>query len=533
MSLLYIRGRYFVSKRGKYSNDSILFLVRLYIELNIMRSFRVVHGENIKGKAVPFPSTQFRNRTPSGAAKKAYSRMITGTRRHKLKISLIEVEAHETKITRQNKYVLFNYVVMRKKLKKPVVRFQGTSKEYRIRYKVCAVSKGIQNMPQKPFLGGNQDNKRKNELINICSIPNSVTVRSVDGTHVLNNTLCNTFSKKKQDAVGFVTLYDRIGDPSLSGIVLRGEIFGRNIDNTCVDTNVRCAYWASKDECKKNPRYMQVKCKKSCKVCDVEKLAKRDCCVKFQLVNKNNIEELKNEIAIGSYLASISSKLAGQDVKKMYFPELYACSFIKTFNHQDFGLSSPLLVGRSDTTLKNLDGKPVIAIFMSLISKPSTLWKWINTTTKIPSVDGKKIGHKADLRIRKQLGCGIEQMWNHCVSHGDLHLGNILVTRSNTYIIDFGRSYFSARTGGCRNFKQLFDEESTPRRNKMPKPPYTGHPEVHRLIHNYVKDVGSAKLLTSIKNQKKPNQNVEDLKTLYQNHVSTLDQLFREIQKLL
>lgn len=47
-----------------------------------MRSFRVVHVQNIKGKAVPFPSTQFRNRTPSGAAKKAYSRMITGSRRH-------------------------------------------------------------------------------------------------------------------------------------------------------------------------------------------------------------------------------------------------------------------------------------------------------------------------------------------------------------------------------------------------------------------------------------------------------------------
>lgn len=501
----------------------------------------MVHVENIKGKAVPFPSTKFRNRTPAGAAKKAYSRIITGSRRHKLKISLMEVEAHQTKISRQNTYVLFNYVVMRKKLKEPVVRFQGTSKEFTIRYKVCAVSKGLQNMRRKPFSGGHQDNQGKNELeagkgglINICSIPNSITVRSVDGTYVLNNTLCNTFSNQKQDSVGFVKLHDRIGEPTVSGIVLRGEIFGENIDKTCVDTNVLCASWASKGECKNNPSYMEVKCKKSCKKCNVKKQAKRDCCVKFQLVEDKKLDELLNEIAIGSYLAAISSKLAGQDETKMYFPEVYACSFIKTFNHQDFGLSKPLFLGPL-----NLDGNPVIAIFMSLISKPVTLFEWINTQwslLKSPNWGknkGKKVDHNSDLRIREQLGCGIEQMWNHCVSHGDLRLGNILVTRSNTYIIDFGRSYFSARTLGCRNFKQLFDEESTPRRNAEPKPSFTGHPEFQYIIEHYVKDFGSAKLLTSIKNQKKINQNVEDLKTLYQNHVSTLDQLFREIAKVL
>lgn len=35
----------------------------------------------------------------------------------------------------------------------------------------------------------------------------------------------------------------------------------------CVDKNESCKYWASKGECKNNPNYMLVNCKKSCKKC--------------------------------------------------------------------------------------------------------------------------------------------------------------------------------------------------------------------------------------------------------------------------
>lgn len=36
----------------------------------------------------------------------------------------------------------------------------------------------------------------------------------------------------------------------------------------CVDNHNRCSYWASIGECNKNPRYMKVNCKKSCRVCN-------------------------------------------------------------------------------------------------------------------------------------------------------------------------------------------------------------------------------------------------------------------------
>jgi len=36
----------------------------------------------------------------------------------------------------------------------------------------------------------------------------------------------------------------------------------------CVDLGEHCEYWARTGECNKNPSYMNVKCKRSCKLCD-------------------------------------------------------------------------------------------------------------------------------------------------------------------------------------------------------------------------------------------------------------------------
>merc|ERR1712142_1119617 len=36
---------------------------------------------------------------------------------------------------------------------------------------------------------------------------------------------------------------------------------------TCEDNHNRCAEWAARGECEKNPNYMLRNCKKSCKVC--------------------------------------------------------------------------------------------------------------------------------------------------------------------------------------------------------------------------------------------------------------------------
>jgi len=50
-------------------------------------------------------------------------------------------------------------------------------------------------------------------------------------------------------------------------------------DNKCTDHNSFCPEWANLGECKKNPQYMNLYCKKSCKKCQSEpcKDEKDDC----------------------------------------------------------------------------------------------------------------------------------------------------------------------------------------------------------------------------------------------------------------
>jgi len=52
--------------------------------------------------------------------------------------------------------------------------------------------------------------------------------------------------------------------PSLQKNLLQ---LGDEVTAQCTDENNYCQYWSSIGECQKNPAYMLVKCKKSCKVC--------------------------------------------------------------------------------------------------------------------------------------------------------------------------------------------------------------------------------------------------------------------------
>ena len=36
---------------------------------------------------------------------------------------------------------------------------------------------------------------------------------------------------------------------------------------TCVDDNMHCVHWAAIGECRANPAYMLVRCRKSCRMC--------------------------------------------------------------------------------------------------------------------------------------------------------------------------------------------------------------------------------------------------------------------------
>lgn len=39
------------------------------------------------------------------------------------------------------------------------------------------------------------------------------------------------------------------------------------VKTDCIDRNSRCAEWADRGECQKNPNYMLVWCRKSCRQC--------------------------------------------------------------------------------------------------------------------------------------------------------------------------------------------------------------------------------------------------------------------------
>lgn len=42
------------------------------------------------------------------------------------------------------------------------------------------------------------------------------------------------------------------------------------VAETCRDQNYNCGNWARRGECYRNPRYMRVYCKKSCRVCNAQ-----------------------------------------------------------------------------------------------------------------------------------------------------------------------------------------------------------------------------------------------------------------------
>lgn len=38
-------------------------------------------------------------------------------------------------------------------------------------------------------------------------------------------------------------------------------------DDSCIDTNKLCFFWALERECIKNPEWMLINCKRSCEIC--------------------------------------------------------------------------------------------------------------------------------------------------------------------------------------------------------------------------------------------------------------------------
>jgi len=95
------------------------------------RSFTVVNISKHGGCKTKFNEGRFINRHPAGAAKKAFNehcrvKNIRG-------VCVFHITLKET--TRGSEGELFSYKLRRNKLKKPIIRFEGTPKQFLIEYK--------------------------------------------------------------------------------------------------------------------------------------------------------------------------------------------------------------------------------------------------------------------------------------------------------------------------------------------------------------------------------------------------------------
>ena len=104
------------------------------------RSFTVVNMTKSDGCPTKFTGGRYVARTPAAAARKALS-YHCAVKRIRGRCALY-VKLRET--TRGSKGKHFTYKLLREKLGTPVVRFEGTDREFRIRYKTnVKAAKGI------------------------------------------------------------------------------------------------------------------------------------------------------------------------------------------------------------------------------------------------------------------------------------------------------------------------------------------------------------------------------------------------------
>ena len=91
------------------------------------------------------------------------------------------------------------------------------------------------------------ERKRKEEAVKQCTI-------SATGEEVCTDPSMDAVKEDK-------------GSNHSDEVVFDEEAKAEDGDDECVDTHEHCAFWASLDECSKNPGYMLKGCPKSCKSC--------------------------------------------------------------------------------------------------------------------------------------------------------------------------------------------------------------------------------------------------------------------------
>ena len=128
-----------------------------------MRTFRLFKVETMKGKKILFNSLKCHNHKPSEAAKKMGTKLMSGTRFRKLKVSITEVVKGDSA-----KSTIYMYIVSRTRLENPIVRFKRKTNEFKIKYKISTVSLGKSHINiggQNVLLKGGQFKEVRNVKI--------------------------------------------------------------------------------------------------------------------------------------------------------------------------------------------------------------------------------------------------------------------------------------------------------------------------------------------------------------------------------
>lgn len=154
------------------------------------RSFTVVEVGKHGGCKTKFNAGRYINKTPAGAARKAFSEHC---RIKKIRgVCTLVVSVKET--TKDSKGKVFSYKLHRRKLKEPLIRLEGTPSEYVIEYKTDAKSVEVPIACRNKGQTVGRKAKRTKRKIRIS--PNNVRkLRERRAKKSLKNTIKNVTNK--------------------------------------------------------------------------------------------------------------------------------------------------------------------------------------------------------------------------------------------------------------------------------------------------------------------------------------------------
>lgn len=110
----------------------------------MIRTFKVVDAKRQNKCDTKFKPGRYTGKAPVDAALKAFNQLC---RVKKIRgVCTLVITVQET--TRGSEGKLFSYKLNRMKLKEPLVRFEGTDKEYFIKYKNVAKSVTVEKLPK-------------------------------------------------------------------------------------------------------------------------------------------------------------------------------------------------------------------------------------------------------------------------------------------------------------------------------------------------------------------------------------------------